>query len=472
MGSFKLAAAILAFALAASQSATAAERLPIPSEADQSAALPQVKELYAAEYQGQSVAARLALAEKLLKSAGETEDPTLRYVLWSEARDVAGAVGNARVALAAADRLAATYAHRPAEATLAALDALRRSSSISAAAAGDAVMAALIALDGALANANLDVAVKLMTSADAFAALAANRDLAIVAKQISIEVHDANSDWARLMPQRTVLQDKPDDPKASLAVGKFLSLTLGRWGEGLALLANASDPKLKELAALDRSAPADPKLAVTIADGWLALADGARGLQRAHLLRRALEWDRRALPGLTGLNKLRIAKRIAASASIIRPWDPTPYETSADSKGVELPFNDSGAMKSCLIQFDLKTLHHGSAACLVTKRKREGESSVTVLLTDAGAISAAGDGSFYKEEVIGKKIVNDGNWHTVRIEKEGKILRLFVDGVSEGKLDVRPDLSSPSPWTLGWHGVWNSGSLDAEFRHVRIETVK
>jgi hypothetical protein len=94
------------------------------------------------------------------------------------------------------------------------------------------------------------------------------------------------------------------------------------------------------------------------------------------------------------------------------------------------------------------------------------------LLTDGGVISAAADASFYKEELTGKRIVNDGIWHTVRVEKEGKVLRLFVDGVSEGKLDVRPDLSSTSPWMLGWHGPWNSGALDAEFRHVRIETAK
>lgn len=106
---------------------------------------------------------------------------------------------------------------------------------------------------------------------------------------------------------------------------------------------------------------------------------------------------------------------------------------------------------------------------LLTKRKKEGDTSITISLTSQGTIAAADDGSFYKQEAKGNITVNDGKWHTVRIEKQGLILKFYVDNMPEGMVEVREQMKSESPWTLGMHEPWHSKPLDAEFRHVRIE---
>src|SRR5262249_7509411 len=54
---------------------------------------------------------------------------------------------------------------------------------------------------------------------------------------------------------RAKLKDSPDDDKANLVVGKFLSLRLGDWDRGLPLLAKGADAKFKTQAENDLAKP-------------------------------------------------------------------------------------------------------------------------------------------------------------------------------------------------------------------------
>src|SRR5262245_60920295 len=98
-------------------------RLPPPDAAAQKNAEKLVRDIFKDEYNRKDAVSRRALAQKLIKQAGETaDDPTSRFVLLSEARDLAADGGDVRTALAAAQQLAKTYAVDPAGAKRAVLD--------------------------------------------------------------------------------------------------------------------------------------------------------------------------------------------------------------------------------------------------------------------------------------------------------------------------------------------------------------
>jgi hypothetical protein len=453
--------------LALGRGSFAADRLAIPGKPEQASALKQVRELFAAEYADTSPHGRQVLTDKLSKAARETDDSTVGYVLLCEVRDISAGMGNARAALGAAQRLDSLYAEHPWEALLAALLELRKAS-LSAVSASDAVMAGMAAMDDSLSSGDVEVAIKLAAALDPITARVSDRELAAAARQHATDGRAAMAERGRITPDLKVLQEHPGDPRASLMVGRFLCFTLGQWDEGLKVLMNVAEPGLRDLAVLDRSNPLDARTEVKIGDGWAALAESARGAARVHLNERAAMWYRRALASLTGLEKLRVDKRLSTAGTVIKPWDSTAYVTTSDGKGIEIGMADRNVSRSFLIQFDVKTTSKHSAV-LLTKRKREGDSSITISLSSHGMIEVADDGSFYKQSAKGKAVVNDGNWHTIRVEKQGTITKFFVDNVPEGMVEVRAELESASPWTLGYHETWHSEPLDAEFRHVRIE---
>ena len=64
------------------------------------------------------------------------------------------------------------------------------------------------------------------------------------------------------------LETTPDDPKASLAAGRWYCFVVGDWEKGLPLLAQSSDAEMAKSAALDMKNPSVPAEQVTAGDGW------------------------------------------------------------------------------------------------------------------------------------------------------------------------------------------------------------
>jgi hypothetical protein len=410
------------------------------------------------------------LAGKLLKNADETDDATARFVLLSEARNVAADIGDAKVALGAARRIDELYQDKPAAETIAAITALRRVN-LSPAASGDVAFASLHAIDVVLSAEDLPACAKLAAAAVDTASRSGEPDLAAAARERAVDLRAAIAESGRISADRKTLEDRPTDPKACNTVGRFLCFTLGLWDRGLPLLRHAQDAKLRQLALLDHAETTDPKVALGLADGWFALAESSHGLMRVHLVERAMAWYRTILPQLTGLARLRAEKQLAAITSTIKPWDPIAYSMKSTEHGIDLGMADRNVTNSFLVEFELRTTwaRHG---ILLTKRQAENDGSLTFELRADGGVNLYGDASWYSVQLKGKSTVNDGQWHIIRVEKQGFLARLFIDGKLEGTLETRLAFKSKSPWVIGWHGVWNKGAMDGEIRHVRIQSGK
>ena len=136
--------------------------------------------------------------------------------------------------------------------------------------------------------------------------------------------------------------------------------------------------------------------------------------------------------------------------------------------GVDLGGENFNAGDRLSISFDVRTLSK-DLSILVTKRHVENEGSVTVLLTSGGTAKACGDAAYYMSAVEGKTKINDGNWHSIEVVKDGTRLSMKVDGTEEGHVLVRASFQSNSPWHLGYIATrQEQGFLDAEFRKIRI----
>jgi hypothetical protein len=124
------------------------------------------------------------------------------------------------------------------------------------------------------------------------------------------EVKAARADYEAAQPARAALQEKPDDPEANLAVGKYLCFRKGDWDAGLPLLARGSDQALQDLAHADLARPAAAADRRKAGDGWWDLAAKTPALGKTQLQRRACYWYRQALPGLAGLTQDKVAERL------------------------------------------------------------------------------------------------------------------------------------------------------------------
>ncbi|HWE94534.1 MAG TPA: hypothetical protein VG269_11275 [Tepidisphaeraceae bacterium] len=469
----RLAGGLLLFAavVAGSPSPSRAKLAAAPSAAAQADAKKSLKELFQKEYADRSAGGRQALARALLRqAASSSDDPGLRFVLLTEARDFAAEAGDVNAVLFASGRLVGEYEASPTDGAATAFSALRKLQ-LPPVQESEIAIAALRAIERTLADGDIDGAVKIATAAEAVAPRTGDPDIIAGVRERVADVRAADSEYRRLTADRKTLADNPDDPKASLAVGKFLCFQLGRWDEGLDMLARASDPKFQKLAKLDKSAQSDPRLLSQAAEGWAGLAETSRGLAHGHQAARANSLYRQAIASLTGLEKIRAMKAVDEGRQSVRPWESTPLVTTANSKGLDLGRASRAAGEQFLIQLDVKTTASGESV-LLTKRLKPDDGSITVILESSGCADAAGDGGFYRVDVHGKTVINDGLWHTITIEKQGRSMKLFVDYAYEGETNTLAKFASASPWTLGWHGGWERGALDAEFRHVWIEAWK
>ena len=103
----------------------------------------------------------------------------------------------------------------------------------------------------------------------------------------------------------------PDDPQANLTVGKWLCFQRKDWEHGLPFLAKGNDESLKAIAEAEIAKPVDTAKQVELADRWYELGNKSEQQNlRNECLGRSAIWYRPALTALTGLEKIRVEKRI------------------------------------------------------------------------------------------------------------------------------------------------------------------
>jgi hypothetical protein len=292
-------------------------RIPEPSAAAQKEAEKTIRSLFKAEYAKQAPDAMKAFARKLLEQAeGTKEDVTARYVLLREARDIAAAAGDPETVLSAVDSLAAGYALDPLALRLAAMSAVGRTirtpeASVALARRAHAAAEAAVAAD------DYETAAAFAQRAAA-AARTAKDPILLEAVQARVrEISEIRIELARVQVSIKKLADAPEDPEANLTVGRFRCFVIGAWDAGLPLLARGSDPALKDAAVKDLKGPSDGAACLEAADPWWALAEKESSKSaKAALIMRAVYWYEKAVPQMTGLNRLKVEERLKQAAKM------------------------------------------------------------------------------------------------------------------------------------------------------------
>jgi formylglycine-generating enzyme required for sulfatase activity len=291
----------------------AAEKSPEPNKTAQGKAESLIRDLFKAEYKkAQSDrAAAGELAALLLKEGKQTnDDPPLRFVALSQARDLAAQAGDIALGLEAIAELS-KYFSIDTVAMKGALLATAAEQLTSAEAALLLVNTALAWLEEAEKADNYKQTAAVVKAAQQAAQKVKEGKLRLVGliSKRAQELDASRKEFERLKPFVDRLEKDKDDAEANLEVGKYLCIIKGNFKRGLPLLVKGKDADLKALAAKDLANPKDAKKQVALGDAWDKLAQELKTLPRRHLERRVCYWYERALPELTGLNKVRVSRR-------------------------------------------------------------------------------------------------------------------------------------------------------------------
>jgi hypothetical protein len=277
-----------------------------------------IKEVYWDEYaKATSDEAKLRFARNLIRKAEESkEDLAGRFCLLKVAKEAALRGGDFGAALEAVDGLSAIFQIDSLEMKL---DVLTKAANRAASESEPGRSAQSYGRIAREALALLDVAI----STDKFAYARSSGKLAgdaaknardeLLTKRVSdrIEVMERLAKaYAEVEKAIAVLEQAPDDAEASLAVGKYLCFTRGRWREGLPLLAGGSDAELKALAKRELEPPSQVTDRISIGDAWWDFSLKSEGDIRTAIQSHVAVWYRSAVGDLKGLARDKVEKRL------------------------------------------------------------------------------------------------------------------------------------------------------------------
>ena len=460
--------------------------------------------IFKVDYAKTAVADRQALARKLLAEAASTnDDPAARYMLLTDALDLASVGGDADTAIKAAIDLDRYFPVDPME--------LKRTALVRAATA-----AATPEANESLSRHCLDVA-DAAALADAFetvqqlanlAEAAANktRKVAFVAS-IQVRLADLRglaAEFPQVKLANALLEKTPDDPEAHLALGRFYALHKGQWAIGLPHLAAGSDAALRALATRELAAPVDGLDQAALGDTWWDIAEKATGLTRTHARAHAATWYERSKKSLSGITLTRIQSRLQSAAGGAPSTAPAPLATVANGKntvnllGLLDPAKDAGE-GSWKMENNALVVAEGKYATLqlpyflpeeydlrVNFTRVENSGPIAVLLaahnrTFGFELDLKGEARF---ERVANKIskdnpttvavaVSNGRKYSLTIQIRNDGITALLDGtpLTQWKTDYK-DLSRYSLWKLSNDKLCGLGANNAKVTFHAVELVE
>lgn len=289
------------------------QKQPAPSAAAIAKAQDLVQELFKKDLDGSKTPAKkLDLARTMLNQAREEKsDMTARYALMDKARQLAADAGALDVAYEAVDAISDGYE----------IDGMQlKIDTVAALAPGDGaadkqrafVKTALLVFDDALDADRFDVAKRAGSLAMAAARKSNDAKLTQRITEKAQGFKAMQEAFSSARAARGTLKTDPDNAESNFIVGRYTCFYKDEWSEGLKQLAKGSDGVLKTLAQKEMAAQANPDDQLAVADGWYDLADQYVSPAKDNLLSHASDWYEKALPGLSGLSKVKAEKRVIA----------------------------------------------------------------------------------------------------------------------------------------------------------------
>ena len=289
------------FAVAVAGAVSAAE--PAPSPKDVKEAVDTLHDVYESDYKSaeKDPKEKKALAKKLFDGAPKRKTAAMQFASYDEARRLAAAAGDAKLALEALSALTAQFTVS-ADLTADTLKALGDADLTPA----DAI--ALITLASNSANAALE-------REDYTGAVALSKLIAAAAKKTEdpdrlIEARKFLTKVEGLKKAVDTIKQNPNDPTANESLGQYWTFTRGRWDVGLKYLAKGSNKELAAAAGLDVDQPKTAKGRTAVADAWYKLAEDYKGNEKQQIVGRAWEWYSGALAVANGDEDLKPTVRI------------------------------------------------------------------------------------------------------------------------------------------------------------------
>jgi hypothetical protein len=258
----------------------------------------------------------------------------------------------------------------------------------------------------------------------------------------------------------------PNDPQANSVVGRFRCFIQNDWPSGLPLLARGNDATLVALAKLELLNAKEPDELVTLADGWWDVAQKESGWARERVLRRSGDLYRGALPGLKGLSKARVERRVAEIAQLTQTRPPKTFlsdlqETSFDALKW---FNKGGALPR---EVGTRVVVKGSpsAKALFMHAKPPNDSAANVKYDLKGSYNTLSGAVGFDDSSIGRtmgslvfRVVGDGKelWRSQPLRPtQSESFKVRVSRLRELTLEVHA--IDTNMWG---HAVWIDPALE------------
>jgi hypothetical protein len=303
---------------AATTSAPADKRLPVPPATSQAIADKLLREIYR-PYPPALAEERRALALTLIEqSRGTVDDPSARFVLLREARDLAIGVGDVPVAVRAVDEMAIVFKVDGDDQKLLAIQRARPNVTTVAGARSAAEVAIRLARR-AIESGDNQLATGAINMAENYSVSTRNNEIIVAVRKQIDELRKRQAFLSQVRTAETRLQSFPNDPEANNIAGQYYCLSQREWDKGIPMLAKGSDADLKAAAIAELNQPRDADSQLALANQWWNLSDRYPASARV-IKRHAVVWYKLALPELTGLRKTLAMQRI----NEIEPPPPPP----------------------------------------------------------------------------------------------------------------------------------------------------
>ncbi len=297
------------------------KKLPVPDAAVLAKATALVKEVYGDEYAGaKTPAQKTSLAGRLLVKAGEADNDSAEcFVLLRLSRVIAMQANDGNTALRAIDRMDETFQVNVAEWKRDALIAVAASAH-SAEEHRSLAEKCLTILESAMAKDDFAGAKQVGEMALDESRKSRDKELARRATERCTACEECAKAFDHVQAALAILDRVPDDPDANQTVGSYQCLLKGNWDEGIPLLALGKNPEQKAAAIMELVRVTASEDQEKLADAWWTVAEQSQGAAKKRAQLRALLWYKKSLPGLAGLIKIKVEKRIDE----IVPDDPGP----------------------------------------------------------------------------------------------------------------------------------------------------
>lgn len=285
--------------------------VPVPSESELVAASELVRQVYSQDLSDATTSQQKNdLAQQMVKVAAETDDQASRFILLRSARNIAIGTGDVNHAMQFTNSLVNNF---DIDAIEERTNCLTRVSQFltSPAQIVDFGAAVLPVVEEMIDRGLFVNATELLQLAHTAMQDSRNTDQknVIAAKQEEVKRYLDKYELIQVSFQE--LETNPADPVAAGKVGQFYCFARGLWSRGLPLLAASNLEPLRDVAREELAKPSATPQMVALADRWWELADSNTDQSVADAMReRACMWYDQSLPGLAGLDRVRVEKRL------------------------------------------------------------------------------------------------------------------------------------------------------------------